>query len=674
MQSEGGGRWHRWIWSRVPRTSRRPNRPHGPALTWDPSVGPTPLGFGWDAEPVVLDWYGAGRPDLLVTAGGGPRGRRARVFRPLHPPGEPHPHYDAGERVESLDGLRGLCPIPNGRDSRFDLVALAETGLVFLDNVGEPQRPSFGLSRPLGIGPDLGIGPCRVVQMVAVDWDGDNRTDLLVGVDDLTGYWPDSPHVPVAQQKGFNQKGGHPCYDRAGLWRGATPTGRLFWLRNVGTPGSPAFELQPEIVGESHPLDIGLHPAPLAVSWQRRGALELLLTDRRGLIHLHRNFGDQKPPVLMEPRTLLRDGAQFVLPEERTVLVAADLDGDRRDELVFGTSDGRLFAIHAGSGGRHEVKNPHPILHESAEVWVGGHAVVTGGDLDGDGGLDLVAGDSTGRLHIFLDSGSPDGHLYRAPLALEAGGAPFRLDPGPDGMVDGPALPRLGYSCPLLTDWTGNGRLDLLVGGPGGDIVLLRHDGSTRDPRFGPPVPFRCDGMPLITPPRVRPAAVDWSGAGQLDLVALDLQGFLCLYPRTGPTELGRPVPLFDRLGRVLRLDGGFDRSGRCALWAGPWCGSGRVDILVGLPRGNRHVIPALAGLPLTDVEALPTVLLLENLGHGALCPRPVSRADGSPLVLGHDGCSPSGVGGDGDGAGLDLLVGHDDGRVSLLRRDELRW
>src|SRR5947209_7043746 len=118
--------------------------PRGGRLTWDPSVGPTPLGFGWDAEPVVLDWYGEGRPDLLV------------------------------------------------------------------------------------------------------------------GVDDLTGYWPDSPHVPTSQQKGFNQKGGHPGYDRNGLWRGATPTGRLYWLRNVGATGSPAFELQPEIMGESHPLDVGM--------------------------------------------------------------------------------------------------------------------------------------------------------------------------------------------------------------------------------------------------------------------------------------------------------------------------------------------------------------------------------------------------------------------------------
>jgi hypothetical protein len=235
-------------------------------------------------------------------------------------------------------------------------------------------------------------------------------------------------------------------------------------------------------------------------------------------------------------------------------------------------------------------------------------------------------------------------------------------------MLDGPARARLGFACPALADWSGHGRLDLLVGGAGGEVLLLRNDGAANDPRFATPIPLRCEGRPLITPPRVRPAAVDWDGDGLMDLLALDLQGLLCLYPRTGPYEVGRPVPLTDRLGRFLRLDGAFGRAGRCALWAGPWGAPGRNDVLVGLPRGNRHVVPALTGRAF-EHGAIPTVLLLENLGHGMVIPRPLSRADGRPLAHGDDGCSPTGV---DPGAGL--LLGGDDGRVELLRRDELRW
>jgi hypothetical protein len=242
-------------------------------------------------------------------------------------------------------------------------------------------------------------------------------------------------------------------------------------------------------------------------------------------------------------------------------------------------------------------------------------------------------------------------------------------------MLDGPVSPRLGHACPALADWSGHGRLDLIVGGAGGEVFLLRNDGAADDPRFGSPAQLRCQGAPLITPPRVRPAIADWSSTGRTDLIALDLQGFLVVFPREGTVDLGPPSPLVDRLGRLIRLDGGFRQSGRCSLWAGPWTGSGRMDLLVGLPRGNRHVIPPLTGLPLTDLDELPTVLLLENHGDGSVIARPLRHRDGRPVVVGTEGCSPSGVASSTAGSEApDLLVGSDDGHMTLIRREDLLW
>ena len=127
-----------------------------PRLSWDPSVTAVPLGRGWDAQPCILDWFGSGQADLLVSTAGGPRGRMAWLYRrlPVHEAASP-PVFDAGRHEPSLDGLSFLCPLGNDRTSRFDLVALDHSGLVHLPNEGTSEQPAFGPRVPMG----MGIGP-----------------------------------------------------------------------------------------------------------------------------------------------------------------------------------------------------------------------------------------------------------------------------------------------------------------------------------------------------------------------------------------------------------------------------------------------------------------------------------------------------------------------------------
>jgi hypothetical protein len=165
-----------------------------------------------------------------------------------------------------------------------------------------------------------------------------------------------------------------------------------------------------------------------------------------------------------------------------------------------------------------------------------------------------------------------------------------------------------------------------------------------------------------------------WNGTGSLDLIALDLQGFLCAYPLKDEKNVGAPIPMVDRLGRVIRLDGGFGLGGHCSIWAGPWTAPGQVDLLVGFPADSaQFILPSLTGRAWSETGAWSTVLLLENQGRLGLIPRPINTIDGEPLIIGANGCSPSGVEGI-EGASLDLLVGSDDGHVHYYRRDQLHW
>ena len=304
---------------------------------------------------------------------------------------------------------------------------------------------------------------------------------------------------------------------------------------------------------------------------------------------------------------------------------------------------------------------------------LGGGAVLTAGDLDGDGGIDLVSGDASGRLNWLMDLGGPGDHRYGPPERVESGGEPFRAEPGIGGLLLGPAEPPLGYACPLLIDWKANGRPDLIVSDGGGRVLFLRNNGHETQPRFDFAEPIRCERRPMALSPRVRPAAAAWEGEGLPDLIAPDLQGFLSVWRRVDTLEVAPPEPLVDRFGRLIRTDGAFGLGGNCTLWAGPWTGSGRPDLLIGLPLGSRFVVPAMTGEAPGDLDEVPNILLLENLGEGVVVPRPLRLSDGRPLVVADDGCSPIGVDWSGRGL-LDLLVGSGVGTVRRYPRERLRW
>jgi hypothetical protein len=380
-----------------------------------------------------------------------------------------------------------------------------------------------------------------------------------------------------------------------------------------------------------------------------------------GSVRLHRNFGGQLPPVLMEPRPLRDEaGAPVRLGSGRTSLVPADLDGNGRDALLMARADGRLFAIRP-SATRDQARPPEPLRQQGSRLRLPAGAVVAVADLDGDGDFDFVVGSASGELWIVENLGERDRATYRfaPPAELEAGGLPYRLS---------------GPASPAIADWKGSDRADLIVTSAAGDVLYFRNNGGHSQPRWDRPEPIRRAGKRLALPPRVRPAVVSWTSSEHgPDLVALDDQGFLSLFPRTDIMEVGEPRALFDPSGRALRLDGAGPLAGQCALWAGPFLGNGdRDDLLVGLPRANRHAAAAACGLAVDSYDDLPTVLLLENLGDDAFQPHPVSW-QGRPLTAGRDGCSPAGADWAARGR-MDLVVASDDGRIIVLPREELTW
>jgi hypothetical protein len=165
-------------------------------------------------------------------------------------------------------------------DNDLDLIVGNLVGEIHvLTNEGTPQMPAFGKPEPVLVdGKPIKVRDGDAAPVVA-DWDADGRADLLVG----------------------------------------TEAGSVLWFRNVGTGKSPVFEGPKTLVPESplgwgsdaqrKPGDWGLRVKICVTDWNGDGRLDLLLGDRCG--------GFSAKPVQSETEKAEEQTAFARLPELR---------------------------------------------------------------------------------------------------------------------------------------------------------------------------------------------------------------------------------------------------------------------------------------------------------------------------------------------------------------------
>ena len=163
---------------------------------------------------------------------------------------------------------------------------------------------------------------------------------------------------------------------------------------------------------------------------------------------------------------------------------------------------------------------PRQVLQEEAKAMESKFSMATtnAADLDGDGLVDLVIGDTSGKVYWSRNEGSREEPRFGARVPLHVGAAELRVCHKSD------ALP---------VDWDGDGVIDLLVGDETTDVVFFRGLGKQD---FAPGVSLwskqavdpsanytkakaALEPHRVIPGYRIRLAAADWNGDGKLDLL-----------------------------------------------------------------------------------------------------------------------------------------------------------
>ena len=337
---------------------------------------------------------------------------------------------------------------------------------------------------------------------------------------------------------------------------------------------------------------------------------------------------------------------------------------------------------------------PVSVLQENADLYAGTLPSPTTVDWNGDGVLDILAGNSEGFVLFFENIGSNDEPKFLPATRVQAGGHEIQVQAGYSGSLQGLQEARWGYLSPNAIDWNGDGTLDLITGDITGDYLIYLNRGTKTEPKLDAAHPIYCDGIDLHGMWRCRPAVAKIGE--RMALAIVDGDDHFHLYWRIDDynVEDGGKLKLDD--GKLIGTSGGVGgMSGRCKLDFFDWNRDGHLDFVIGTGRvvsipdretgypmaalGQNPVVGGLIGslvdkaLPTKLKKTLGTPLLMLNQGDNTFA-RPLVFRDEDGLVIQPGGAHETGAVGTMLGKdGPNLLICNEAGRMFLLPGKKLK-
>lgn len=627
----------------VPLKSAAP-RGVGPATL--PSISQEVLG--------AASVYGSARPDLFVAA----RGKTEStlyLFRWLRDSPEGAPIFAPPRKIDGPASSMGtIFQAPDGsihalwldgrqlQHSTFDrdTLAFTEKNAIPLD-----QLPGSPLNVAARLNPD----------------------GTVDAVFELRGpsEKPAAPRETNASSEAWRP------YDAGGISTIPVNYNYLVGLRFPSLLGGPASPPRPVSPRQQDASFRFMQIAPVDFGPSHRG---FLASTRMGNFHFYAD------PFQQPPSRVLAAGTSGIALRHPSISpsVCAYPNASGQSDLIAAGEGGFYFYRFADRftpQGAPVFENPTPVLQEDAFLFPGKLPTLSVADWDGDGALDIVAGNSEGFVLFFKNIGSTEKPAFLPGERIQADGEDIHIQAGYSGSVQGLPEARWGYTSPTVADWNEDGLPDLLMGDITGSYTLYLNRGTKTAPALAEASPLYCDGIDLHGMWRSRPAVAKLGN--RMALAIVDGEDHFRLYWKIDDYNLedGGKLPLADGSPIVTSYDpaGG---TGRCKLDFFDYDGDGTLDLVIGT--GRRSSIPDKQTgypLPVLGKRTLGTPLFMKNIGSNekpVFAPPAPFRHEKAGLVQAggsHEtGAIATPLGGDGP----NLLVGSETGYLYLLRRPNL--
>ncbi|WP_338359158.1 VCBS repeat-containing protein [Yeosuana marina] len=534
-------------------------------------------------------------------------------------------YHHKGLIVDLDVGFKSV-PMPMDFDGDGDLDLLVsesgsyvESGIFYYENIsGNVDMPIFRLGEKLSTDRfEMGYDG-RLFEVSEVDGhyhiltpDGENK-ELLLYVDVPENvFWKQTklPLSPKAYTPNYNtwkliDFDGDKVLD---LMCGVSSKedGYLLFFKNKGTNETPSFEPPQRIhLTAKDPLGKDLYlEVPLA-DYDNDGDLDYLAVSSFSNIMYFENKGTVTKEKYEHGRPL-RSQEKIIqlysLHGKGIKLRAVDFNRDGYIDILAGDEDGKVSLLkNTGRiiDGMPEFLPPQFLQQEAKYVDLGALSTPRVFDWDGDGLDDILSGNGAGNIYFVKNLGGAY-PVWDVPKLLTIDSVPIRV-------IAKEALPHTeephwGYTTIDVGDWNGDGLPDIVLNEHNGNMVWFENKGSRTQPKLSNPKPIEVawenkpqkpawtpgvsKGDELLAPWRTSPFIMDYNNDGLNDLVMLDYEGYLVVYPRFKQGDklmLGHPQRnfIFPDGSPILLNQKKGSSSGRLKITFADWDGDGLKDLI----------------------------------------------------------------------------------------------
>lgn len=194
-----------------------------------------------------------------------------------------------------------------------------------------------------------------------------------------------------------------------------------------------------------------------------------------------------------------------------------DWNEDGLIDLLVGDTNGRIsLFLNTGSAGNPQLTAKGFIKANNSDLYVGNRASPVVVDWDNDNKKDLVVGDDNGYIRLYLNSGTNNDPKFTTFTYIKMNNANIKLS----------------YSAsPEVCDLDNDGKKDLLASDYTGYIYFFKNEGEDNAPVFNSRENLKANNLNMkVGSSYARIDVVDWDEDGDLDILAGEWDAYVNLF------------------------------------------------------------------------------------------------------------------------------------------------